>query len=267
MTEIPVPAAVEATPISAEPQAPAPSEAPATDPQQPTAPEAQPQEQPQAEPQAPAEPQFYELPDGRKVDGQTLAREWKENFLPDYTRKSQALAQINRTEQQPVQQQPNPQFNNPQAQPPADSLPWRDPNWTPQTYAEIIEAAKFELQTDLVRQQQEAEQARSMVNQYVDSQINEIKRLDPNLNENTLFQHAIKYNFTDLSAAYQNMKDLQSAMKSVEQRTVQNIKTREADPIAVKPGAGEPANSGVDYRNISNGNITAAEYLRMTQGK
>ena len=40
---------------------------------------------------------MYELPDGRKVTGEELSREWKDNFLPDYTKKSQELAKLNKT--------------------------------------------------------------------------------------------------------------------------------------------------------------------------
>ena len=44
----------------------------------------------------PVEPkvELFELPDGRKVDGQTLAKEFKENFIPEFTRKSQELAEL-----------------------------------------------------------------------------------------------------------------------------------------------------------------------------
>ncbi|HBZ37384.1 MAG TPA: hypothetical protein DEO59_02530, partial [Balneola sp.] len=40
----------------------------------------------------PEEPMLYETPDGRQVTAEVLQKEWKENFLPEFTRKSQALA-------------------------------------------------------------------------------------------------------------------------------------------------------------------------------
>ena len=40
--------------------------------------------------------ELYELPDGRKVDASTLSKEWKENFYPEFTRRSQRLADIDR---------------------------------------------------------------------------------------------------------------------------------------------------------------------------
>jgi len=63
--------------------------------------------------QAPSEPDLYDLPDGRKVDGQTLAKEWKENFLPDYTRKSQALSEMK------------------DKTTPTEKKPWEDETWVP----------------------------------------------------------------------------------------------------------------------------------------
>jgi predicted NAD-dependent protein-ADP-ribosyltransferase YbiA (DUF1768 family) len=42
------------------------------------------------------EKELYELPDGRKVDSATLSKEWKENFYPEFTRRSQKLAEIER---------------------------------------------------------------------------------------------------------------------------------------------------------------------------
>jgi predicted NAD-dependent protein-ADP-ribosyltransferase YbiA (DUF1768 family) len=42
------------------------------------------------------EKELFELPDGRKVDSTTLSKEWKENFYPEFTRRSQKLAEIER---------------------------------------------------------------------------------------------------------------------------------------------------------------------------
>lgn len=46
------------------------------------------------------EKELFELPDGRKVDSSTLSKEWKENFYPEFTRRSQQLADIKRTNQE-----------------------------------------------------------------------------------------------------------------------------------------------------------------------
>jgi hypothetical protein len=202
---------------------------------------------------------LYELPDGRKVDAQTLQKEWKTNFLPDYTKKSQTLAEMQKA--MGVQQ---PNINNPQQQPQAPA--WTDPNWVPQTYAEIVEAAAQKMQYDQQLQQQQQEQYRNQVNTFVDSQISEIKKIEPNLSEELLFQHANKYGFGDLMTAFNNMRDYNVAVKRAEQQTVQNMQNRANDPIASKSGQQAPS-TGVDYRSIQNGNVSAIDMLRRIQGR
>ena len=105
-----------------------PAEAP-SQPATPATPPAEPTEAvvPPAE-AAPAEPELYELPDGRKVDAETLAHEWKTNFMPDYTKKSQILAQRGG---QDISQ-------------PATPKVYEDPNYVPKDYAEIVRLAKEE---------------------------------------------------------------------------------------------------------------------------
>lgn len=208
----------------------------------------------------PTEGELYELPDGRKVDAATLTQEWKNNFLPDYTKKSQTLAEMQRA----MGVQPA-NINNPSQQQP-QAPAWTDPNWVPQTYAEIVQAAAEKMQYDQQLQQQQQEQYRQQVNQFVDSQIAEIKKIEPNLSEELLFQHANKYGFGDLMTAFNNMRDYNVAVKRAEQQTVQNMQNRAADPIAYKSGQQVPS-TGVDYRSIQNGSMTAVDALRRLQGK
>jgi len=42
---------------------------------------------------------LMELPDGRKVDPKTFSKEWKENFYPEFTRRSQRLRDYERAEE------------------------------------------------------------------------------------------------------------------------------------------------------------------------
>jgi len=79
-----------------------------------------------ATPAVPAEPELFELPDGRKVDAATLATEFKDNFLPEFTRKSQRLAEL---------EKPAPAPETPKS-------PYADPEYIPQSYEEIIKAAE-----------------------------------------------------------------------------------------------------------------------------
>lgn len=248
---------------AAQPAPQAPAVAPAPAPSQPAPATNNPTgdgQNPQNSGQPTAE-QLYALPDGRQVDAATLAKEWKENFLPDYTRKSQILAgQQPQPQAQP--QQPQQVINNPQQQTPV----WQDPNWQPQDYPEILKAAvqymKYEQQQEAQQQQQYAQQ----VNQFVDAQIAEIKQLEPNLSEELLFQHANKYGFSDLKMAYQNMKDTNLAVQRIQQQTVQNLQNRANDPVAVKSGQQAPVN-GIDYRAVQDRSVSAIDMLRKIQGK
>ena len=169
------------------------------------------------EPVQPTEPELYELPDGRKVDAETLSKEWKENFYPEYTRKSQELAQVKQTPQT------------------APSEPKEE--WVPQTYEEIIEKAKQEVFRTIEQTEQQRVEAQQKIETEVSTQLESLKKVDPNLNENALFQHAMKYKFTDLQLAHQNMKDMNMLVKNVQETTAKNIAKRQ-DPVSITPGAG-----------------------------
>lgn len=203
-------------------ETPAPSETPAETPvvETPTpTEEIPPTDTPPADPTPTTD--LYELPDGRKVDGTTLATEFKEKFLPDYTRKSQELARLK------AKNDPTP-INNPDN---ANPIP---EDWEPQSWGEVLEKAKVELRNDLIREdQQRAEQAQ-LVETYVNSQLDEIKKIDPSLNEGQLFSHATKYGFTDLKSAHLNMKEMQQIRMTSEQNAIKNLNKREAEPIAKK---------------------------------
>jgi hypothetical protein len=44
--------------------------------------------------------ELFDLPDGRKVDKKTLTKEWKENFYPEFTRRSQKLKDYEKAEEE-----------------------------------------------------------------------------------------------------------------------------------------------------------------------
>lgn len=212
----------------------APSE-PATEP---AAPAVEPKET--TEPVVPTEPTLYELPDGRKVDAETLATEFRENFLPEFTRKSQELSALK-----------NPPITNPT--PPTN--PYADPNYVPQTYEEIIaEAERRALDKFEGKQKAEAE-LQQTIEQEVANQLTEVKKADSKIDENALFLHATKYGFRDLRVAYQNMKDMNLIAKKVEQTTVKNI-TKRADPVSTANG--QPNGTQPDPRAFG----SARDYLR-----
>lgn len=185
-----------------------------------------------------AEPELFQLPDGRMVDAETLSREWKENFMPDYTRKSQELAAV----KVPI--------NNEKTQ----ESPYADPNYVPKTYQELIDAAKQAALAELEGRETAAAEARQQIEQEVVSQLTEIKKTDPTLDENALFLHANKYQFQDLKLAHENMKAMADLAKSVQKTTVKNIAKR-ADPVSVTPGATGAKPNASNF-------ATAADFLR-----
>lgn len=190
------------------------------------------------EPVQPTVPELYDLPDGRKVDGVTLSKEWKENFLPDYTRKSQELAKV----------KPEPTINQTPAK------PYADPNWQPQTYEELLKIAEDKVLTTLEQREQEKFEQRQALENAVVTQLAELKTLDANLNENALFAHATKYGFKDLKIAHQNMKDMSELAKKVQTTTAANIAKRN-DPVSVSPGATGAKSNPSQFGN-------AIDYLR-----
>lgn len=194
------------------------------------------------EPVVPIEPELFELPDGRKVDGETLAKEWKQNFLPEFTRKSQELAKLTKSELQTNE--------------PTDPL--ADPEYTFATYEEL--AAHIEARTIAKLEAKETErvQREQAIEREVVTQLTEIKTLDPNLNENSLFLHANKYGFRDLKVAYQNMKDMSEIVKNVQKTTAANIAKR-VDPVSVTPGATGQRLNPDDFSS-------AIDYLRALKG-
>lgn len=171
--------------------------------------------------EAPKE-ELYELPDGRKVDAQTLSREWKENFYPDYTRKSQALAAKEKTSD--ITNKPTKEVD-----------PFENPDYVPQSYAELVKIAEERAIKAIDQRQQEAVERQQAIENEVEAQLSTIRTQDPNLNENALFLHANKYGFRDLSVAYQNMKDMNLLAKTVQQTTAKNIAKR-ADPVSTTQG-------------------------------
>lgn len=166
------------------------------------------------------EPELFELPDGRKVDAATLSTLWKEEFYPDYTKKSQDLA-VYRQQQTP-------------AETPTDPL--KDPNYIPPTYEELAVQIEQRILGGMQERQQKEAEARQAIEDTAIAQLAEVKAGDPNVNEGALFQHAMKYGFQDLRVAHSNMKDMFGAIKKAQTVTKQNVEAR-VDPVSTKPGA------------------------------
>lgn len=196
---------------------------------------------------------LFDLPDGRKVSAEVLQKEWKENFLPDYTRKSQKLAEIERGNEK---ENTNTRSDEPK---------WKNPDYVPENYAEVIEFAKAEALNEIRRASQLENERVSAIQREVDGQISAIKATDPKLDENALFQHANKYGFQDLKAAHANMMDMRRAVLETEQRTVKNIKGREADPVGGGASGATSADDGYDPR-VTSQFTSALDYLARVKG-
>lgn len=187
--------------------------------------------QPTPDPATPAEPVMYDLPDGRKVTADELASEFKENFLPEFTRRSQRLAELEKPPVSTINNQPQPQPENKYA----------DPNYVPQTYEEIIAAAEARAVASIEAREKAQIETRQQVETQVANDIAEIKKTDPNVNTDALFQHAVKYGFSDLKVAHKNMQDLAAAIKATKEETAKNI-TKRNDPVSrtTQPSGGKP---------------------------
>lgn len=207
----------------------------------------------------PVTEQLYELPDGRKVNLEEFQKQWKDHFYPEYTRKSQELAELKRGNP-PTK----PDINNPQN---TIDQPWKDPNYEPKNYAEIIEIATREAEKKIFEKQEAEMRAKAQVEERVTADLAEIRAKDPNLDESKLFSHANKYGFTDLKAAYQNYSDVQNLILTTEEKVKANLQKRENTPVA---GANNPApvvsNNEVDRSEVGNFQ-SAADYFNSLRGK
>ncbi len=212
-----------------------PSVTPEVTPSEPVTPEIPAEVTPEVTPAA--EPQLYPLPDGRMVDAETLTKEWKENFLPDYTKKSQTLAEIERAKASDP--------NVPE---------WKKEGYVPKSYAEIVELGKAEALKEMAALAAAEEARRAEVNQRVEAQVTALKAKDPKLDEMALFAHANKYGFRDLNLAYENMAEMKTVARVTEERVLQGAK-KKVDPIAT--GSGSGSGSAPRYPQAS----SATEFL------
>jgi hypothetical protein len=209
----------------------------------------QPEETPAGE--TPAQ-ELYELPDGRKVDAQTVLEEYK-NLQKDYTQKSQKLASYEK----------KPDIINDNK---VDTPSWKDPEWQPQTYAELLEVAKQEMYRDMEEKQRAEQEVELQLANQVDSQLTEVKKLDPNVNESKLLEHATKYKIPDLVSAYNNMKEMNTRIEAVRAETAKNLQKRASDPVAGTQGQETP----IDEANIYDPRASTTsllDYLRQIKQK
>lgn len=197
---------------------------------------------------------LFELPDGRRVTAAEAQREWKENFLPEFTRKSQELARLKSGDKD---------ITSPSTEMKKE---WKDPDYVPKSYAEIVEIAKAEAIQE-IREQAKAEEARiETIKSEIDAAIADIKKIDPKLDENALFNHANKYGFQDLKAAHQNMRDMQKVAVHTEQKVLKNVKTRESDPVSDAASPVSKEDDSFDPKTMSQFD-SASDFLAFLKNK
>lgn len=174
------------------------------------------------------------LPDGRKADPKTVVQEYK-NLLSDYTRKSQELANYKRQN-----------LTNPN-----EGVDYDNPEWVPQTYSEIITTAVERAKEAIKREAQQEQEAQAYADQQlsaqIDTQLEEVRKLDSKVNENRLFEHAAKYGIPNLVNAYHNMRAQDRAIEEIRKQTATSIQKRSSDPIATTPGQESPVDDAQVY--------------------
>lgn len=187
--------------------------------------------EPTAEAVAAPEPQLYELPDGKKVDAETLAKEFSQNFYPEYTRKSQELSALkSKFNPQPENKEPI-------------QAPWEtDPNWTAENYSDLAAPLKQqitrEVWEEIAKQAEAVEREEQERTQAVQQEIDYIKSIDKDADPGKVMSHAAKFQFPSLVAAWQNLKTIDEAVKIAEERAVKNMTQRAANPVGVPPASG-----------------------------
>jgi len=171
-----------------------------------------------------AEENLVELPDGRKLPPKEAEVEYR-NLYSEFTRKSQKLATYEKGNE-------SNHINN-------QNTDVGKQEWIPETWDEVLERSKQALREDMEKEKTQEQQFRTETETRIRSELDELKKSDPTLNENQLFNHALKYKnpdgtpvFTSLTAAYQNMKDMYTSVRKASETTAQNILKRNADPIS-----------------------------------
>jgi|TARA_R100001530_G_scaffold2201_4_gene3691 hypothetical protein len=205
------------------PEGDAPSQEPAEGGEQPSEGDAVP-----SEPSGTPAEATYDV-SGRQLTGEQLREEYTK-LQADHTVKSQELAKINKS----------------QAPPETPQYEWQKPDWQPKSYAEILEANEQKAELKQQRIDAQTVEDKRLNDEVIDAQLTEIRKIEPNLSEDLLFQRATKLGSKDLMAVFKDMQDQKLAIKMTEQKIVKNIQQRGTDPVDPK-GGGADTSEGIDY--------------------
>lgn len=155
----------------------------------------------------------YTLPDGTEATGEQL-KEMYVNLQSDYTKKSQIAATIQ-------QQQPAQEVQPVQTQEEEDPF-----------VSGLLQAAEQRVFAKMEAQKQAEVDRQKQIESYVESEVSELKKLDPNVDANEVMFHAAKYGFPSLLKAYENFKDMTQTEKLVEERALKNAQKRDQNPVS-----------------------------------
>lgn len=183
------------------------------------------------ESQAPVKVPQYELPDGSRVDAQGLSKAWKENFMPEFTRKSQELSAI-KSKMVPKEEPKAPTTN-----------PLDNPEWQPGNYGELSSAIEQKVWNQILESASAEERQAAERDAYIQREIEEVKSLDKDVDVNRVMAHAAKYGYSSLIPAHQNLKAMDDAVKLAEERILKNMQARSSAPV----GAPAPSNGAVTF--------------------
>jgi len=169
--------------------------------------------------------EMFDLPDGKKVDAEGLAKAWRDNFMPEFTRRSQELAAL----------KSKTQIESPIPKKDDAEIPWKNPDWEPKTYQELADTimaqSERKVWQQILDESTKAERETKEREAFISQEIEQIKTLDPKVNINAVMAHASKYAFSSLIPAFQNLKALEDAEKRVEERVLKNLKIRAGEPV------------------------------------
>lgn len=174
-----------------------------------------------------------------------------DEILPDYTRKSQKVAEYEKGKEK-GQEQPET----------LEKAPYENPEWKPKDMAELGRAIKMAEERGHKRalaDLQKMESDRANAKQQVDDFVADIKKTDKDFDEDDFFQYAVKHKFPvdtvkDLEAVYSAYSETQAAAAEGEKRGRKGKAARSKDKVNV-PKGGEKGDPNFDDIHAQGGSI------------
>jgi hypothetical protein len=165
-------------------------------------------------------------------------------LLPDYTRKSQTLAEIEKNKGQEAQKQ--------------ELAPYEREDWEPKNYAELakaIKTAEDRGHTRALSELQRMDAERNDVKQQVDDFIDEARRSDPDFDEDDFYRYANRLGFPlktveDLKPVFSAYQETNLAKAKGIQKGRTGKESRTDDKVNA-PRGGTP--QGPDFSDIRSG--------------